>query len=263
MKKKLVYRRYVSAVLIFILLLPGNAFSATLFLKNGREIHAQRISDIGEKYRCHVQSGVILDIAKDDVDHVDTGEIQRKELRKSVSISPFSYDMWISGIDIYKVFQIAKQHDLPLTRKGYLATAKHYNPKFTEPYAKKCQVFSYASNLLGRPCFVYLYFTPLSMLLYKIQISWTVPHKTNIFRSELEAVLKDKYGPHPSFGFGIMNKTRTWKQNKNVKIVLEYQIYVTVLNYIDIQMLTIKEKEKQKIYNQKKQIYIQKDKQKF
>jgi len=261
--KKLLLFQYIISLIVFVFIIQSNAFSATLFLKNGREINAQHISDIGKKYRCHIKQGITLDIAKENVARVEAGESRRKELRKSVSVSLFTYDLWVSGVDIDQALAIARENDLPLIRKGYCTSSKHYDPKNIEPYAKTYRSFCYRSNLLGRNCSVELYFTPKSRLLYHVIINWGSPQKLKDFLTELEYVLNSKYGNNSSLGFGIMHKTRTWLRGKNVKIVLDYLIGSAALHYIDNQMTLLKDQEKQKIYDRKKKAYLYKDRQKF
>lgn len=249
--------------LVSIFIFHCDAFSATLFLKNGHEIKAQNISDIGEKYRCHIKSGITLEISKEDVDHVETEENQRKKLRQSVSVSPFNYDIWDSGIDINQAISIARENDIPLTRNGYCSSSKHYNPKDIEPYVKTFHSFSYRSNILGRNCSVELYFTPKSRLLYQIKIVWISPKNLKQFLNEIEYILDSKYDCKSSLKVGFMHETRTWNLGINIKIILDYLIGGAALYYVDKQITLVKDKEQQKIYNQKKKAYLDKDRQKF
>jgi hypothetical protein len=171
----------------------------------------------------------------------------------------------VQGLTVYEVMDIAERNDIPIARDGLITISKNFRADMSRKYAQSHNRFHYQSTLLGRPAKVELQFTPQSRKLYTLSVSWGGPgvSKTGRFFSEVQTMLKDKYGQPSDTRRGAFFYEGFYIINPISYAILRGRSGGVQIHYFDKNCQKLLEKESADIKNVQQQEYMMKDSKKF
>lgn len=180
----------------------------------------------------------------------------------------FNFDVWESGKDIKEVIEIARENNIPILKTGIVSVDKNFNPKIVSKYLESTKSFTYNTKLLNSHAKVFLYFTPESRLLYKVNIRWNHLKDEENFLQDLLKVINDKYGDNYVHYREIIFEYYKWKTE-----TIESEDLITIqlsaggknlnLEYLDSRLNKQNEKEVLSTKDQKMENAYRNDRDKF
>ncbi len=264
-KQHILNMKFTFKIILYILfitsiLVPGLSFSDVVFLKNGRQLTANKIWQQNGKVVCSIDGSTFF------LDSEDVLKIKHTKNKTKKHNGNFSFDIWKSGMDIEEILFTAKRHDIPLHRNGLISANKKFNPNVSSKYAKTATRYYYKTKLLGRHATVNLYLTDLNKRLKMLSITWhNMKNKENSagFEEEITEMLSAKYGKPKSNIPKIFERTKKWVPSP--KMIIELKMFPSsyVLTYWDIAMVQLDKKEKRQKNKIRKQQYQLIDTSKF
>ena len=176
----------------------------------------------------------------------------------------FKFDKWLSGMSIDEAMKVAETHDVPLHRVGSISANKRFNPDVKKS-AGTATAFYYKENLLGRWSTVTLSFTPMSKLLWSVEINWSEPGGSTKgeFRNEVESLLSEKYGKPRTRGKDLLFDTVSWEISKMSLVSMKAGFGNINLNYVDKSLEAMKANEELRLKEEAKKKALLKDQSKY
>jgi hypothetical protein len=245
---------------IFFFIFPQLSLSDVAFLKNGRQITADKIWIENGKVICAFDENTI------SLDQEDVLRIEQQEVGNIEEKEGFHFDGWQSGMNIGEILAVAKRHDIPLHKDGIISINKKFNPVTSSKYAKTATQYYYNTKLLGKYAKVDLFLTPYSKRLHTLSINWHgMANKNNRagFEEELIETLSEKYGSPGKRYDQPLVKTKTWSPSPWIEIELQMTSGNFTAIYKDKEMLKLKKAEDQRRNEDRKEKYQKVDHGKF
>lgn len=185
---KLTFKIPVLLFIVWLQATPG--FSATIVLKNGLKIEAEKYWNEGAllKYKKY---GIIVGLPLERVERIEDSPAFNDD--KMVA---FGFDHWKIGARIETVMDAAESNDIPLHREGLISANRHFSTDLCRPYIQTHSKFEYRQNILGYPAAVTLTFTPESrrLALIAIRFSNDPNHPGRNPDDEIIEMIRKKYG---------------------------------------------------------------------
>ena len=238
--------------------LPVVSVADVVVFKDGRKMHVENAWVEGDEIKAKVYGGVV-GYPKGSVER-----IEKEQTSTRTTDNAFKFDKWVSGMSVDEVMKVAETHDIPLQRVGSVSANKRFNPN-VKKYAKTATAFYYKENLLGRWSTVTLSFTPVSKLLWSVDIKWSgsgISTKGE-FRNEVESLLSEKYGKPRARGKDLLFDTVSWEISKMSLVSMKAGFGSINLSYVDKKIEAMKTNEDLLLKEQAKKKSLLKDKSKY
>ncbi|MCP3928014.1 MAG: hypothetical protein GY705_02800 [Bacteroidetes bacterium] len=245
---------------VTIFLLPKLSLSDVAFLKNGKQIAANKIWEQNGKVICSINGNTIT-LNSADVLRI----VQKKDSTKDNN-SSFHFDVWKSGMDIEEILSTSRRYDVPLHKSGIISINKKFNPNTSSKYAKTATHYYYKTKLLGKHAKVDLFLTHSSKKLHTLTIDWHgMANKNNSsgFEKEITYMLSTKYGTPKKQAPQIFGRAKKWIPSAKITIDLKMTSGNYVLTYRDIVMAQLNKNEQAQRKAKIKQQYQSVDNSKF
>jgi hypothetical protein len=218
-----------------LLVMFGSAglFADTIVLKSGREVDVE-MAWIEDGQVKGVLSGVEMTYPRSAVERIDQ---ERSETDVDAGNSPagFRFGLWISGMHLTDVRQLAETHGIELSA-GRMAGRKRYfaahDSRFAEIEGIRCH---YAENLLEKPAEVELKFTPASEKLYGLTVRWMEPEPAaeSDFFTTVYSNLSQKYGRPDQKEAKLLLVEYGWKIDEQGWVNLVSGDGAVIIRYLD------------------------------
>ncbi len=172
------------------------------------------------------------------------------------------FDVWRTGISLAEMVSVAKSNDIPIIQKGVVSGGTHFNKRVINDLFYDASMFQYFTELLGKRCMVFLLTTDdKPKWLYEIEVSFAGAIGDKSFGKHLLTMLEKKYGPARKELINYISH-HVWYPDSKSKITLQ-QLSQPKINYIDLEIKNLAQKQRSYQYQDKKHGYSNKDSGKF
>jgi hypothetical protein len=227
-KRFLINRVAVMGLMIGALsLVPLISSADVLVFKDGTKMDVEKAWVEGGEVKAKVYGGVV-GFPKGVV------EIEGGQPSATSSDGSFAFEKWVSGMTIDDAMKVAENSDIPLDKEGLTSGSNHFNP-VVKKYAGTVRTFYYKENLLGKWSTVTVFFSPVSRLLWSININWSGPEMSSKgeFRNDVYTLLSGKYGDPETGGKYLVYGTTSWKISEISVVSMKVDVGSVNVNYVD------------------------------
>jgi hypothetical protein len=233
-------------VCILLFSFAGMVSANTVHLKNGRQIKALEVWEEKDQIFCKISTSMTVGFPKEDVLKIE------KEQLRSNSPDPFQYDLWQSGLELEEALFLAERHNIPIRARGRPSGTGFTHEVWRE--AESERVFAYLARQLDHPVRVVLKFTPISKVLYQIQVIFTAKRNSPLY-SDLKDILSERYGK-PSKTHHPLIDSHIWRHRNSV-ITLKGGWEPLAVEYLDVAMDKMNTSEMEQLRSEDKKKKVQ------
>jgi hypothetical protein len=228
-------RRRITVLAILLMLSgPTAVFADTIVLKSGRKIDVE-MAWVEDGQVKGLLSGVEVMYPQSAVERIDqthpetATEVERQD--------GFRFGMWISGMRLADVRQLAETHDIALSSGRLPGPDRYAAVRNPPPHQAESIAFHYPESLLERPAEVEMEFTPVGEILYGLTVRWmgTASEGESDFFKKVYSNLSQKYGRHDQKESKLLSMTYRWNIGKRSWVNLESGVDAIEIRYVDTQ----------------------------
>lgn len=226
-------RRLAVMAILLMLSGPTAVFADTIVLKSGRKIDVE-MAWVEDGQVKGLLSGVEVMYPQSAVERIDQ---THPETATAVERQDgFRFGMWISGMRLADVQQLAETHDIALS-SGRLPGPDRYAAVRNSHIQDESIAFHYLESLLERPAEVEMAFTPVGGILCGLTVRWmgTASEGESDFFKKVYSNLSQKYGRHDQKESKLLSMTYRWNIGKRSWVNLESGIDTIEIRYVDTQ----------------------------
>ena len=227
-------RRRITVMAILLMLSgPTAVLADTIVLKSGRKINVE-MAWVEDGQVKGLLSGVEVMYPQSAVERIDQ---TRPETATAVERQDgFRFGMWISGMRLADVRQLAETHDIALSSGRLPGPDRYAAVRNPHPQAENI-AFHYPESLLERPAEVEMEFTPVGGILCGLTVRWmgTESEGESDFFKKVYSNLSQKYGRHDQKESKLLSMTYRWNIGKRSWVNLESGVDAIEIRYVDTQ----------------------------
>jgi hypothetical protein len=216
--------------LLVVIGLPLCAAADTIVLKNGRRVEVEMAWREGDEVKGTL-SGVVVRYAEGQVERIERPDPAAAD----AVVDGFSFDIWTSGMSLADVRRAAENRGIILQEGAPEGSSGPAATPSGSPSAVTGMRQHYREVLLEKPAVVWLAFTPVSQMLYRLMIHWEgdgVSVDSEFFKTVF-AELTAKYGQPDQRTPRILALQYSWKVNKHGAVNLEADERAVAIAYND------------------------------
>jgi hypothetical protein len=183
-------------------------------------------------------------------------------LAGAIDTHAIEFDLWRTGMSLKEIIAVARSNDIPLFPNKVYSGGKGFNPNRINENFYKSTTFAYQTDLLGKHCVVKLLTTGEEpKWLYEIEVDFTGAMQDKGFYEELIKILSSKYG-RPGTRKETVFSHYLWKPELKSEVVLKWYSH-PILHYIDTEIKEVALTQRSYKYQDNKNGYTKRDREKF